>query len=455
MALHPHQAIVPGRVSTLTTICEFRIAVAGVISEFRYKTDLAAVGAVSLQFKKNGATIHTMNITAGATNEIDAGLALVVAKGDVITTVVSSLVAFNFFGPRTYIQVDVEDTIPTYLGGTSATSLLIGLGAKVFDTQPGIAIEGARVRLAHSLAPASQFMEGVVTAYGPDGEDIEVTVDYIVGAGTFDSWLISVAGEHGEIGPEGDAGPQGPAGNDGVVQSVVGGTNVTVDNTDPANPVINSTGGGGGGIYDALIAQDAPVGTLVAVNGASLGTRNGLDRVAHTGSGSSKVKGVSEDVPTPGTDFTFEVGIATYVESTGGEYLPFGMYLYDDAGVHINLTWEINNGLIRINKRLNANSSIWASGTLLTSSGMLNLAGNPSGLQYSRIGLVYFRVVKVGAVETWSMSFNGYDWFLSTNLSAEISGEISKCGVAIDEDSGAYGGSGRTTAFTIVHWKMV
>ena len=33
----------------------------------------------------------------------------------------------------------------------------------------------------------------------------------------------------------------------GLVQSVVAGTNVTVDATDPANPVISATGGGGGG----------------------------------------------------------------------------------------------------------------------------------------------------------------------------------------------------------------
>jgi hypothetical protein len=36
---------------------------------------------------------------------------------------------------------------------------------------------------------------------------------------------------------------------DGGVQSVVAGTNVTVDNTDPANPVVSASGGGGGGIH--------------------------------------------------------------------------------------------------------------------------------------------------------------------------------------------------------------
>lgn len=34
-----------------------------------------------------------------------------------------------------------------------------------------------------------------------------------------------------------------------VVQSVVAGTNVTVDNTDPTNPIVNATSGGGGGIH--------------------------------------------------------------------------------------------------------------------------------------------------------------------------------------------------------------
>lgn len=43
---------------------------------------------------------------------------------------------------------------------------------------------------------------------------------------------------------EGDPGPPGAP---GVVQSVVAGTNVSVDNTDPANPVVSATPGGGGG----------------------------------------------------------------------------------------------------------------------------------------------------------------------------------------------------------------
>lgn len=39
------------------------------------------------------------------------------------------------------------------------------------------------------------------------------------------------------------------------VESVVAGTNITVDNTDPSNPIVNSAGGGGGGqiLYDILV----------------------------------------------------------------------------------------------------------------------------------------------------------------------------------------------------------
>jgi hypothetical protein len=43
-------------------------------------------------------------------------------------------------------------------------------------------------------------------------------------------------------GQPGPAGSPGPTGASGVVQAVVAGTSITVDNTDPANPVVNATG---------------------------------------------------------------------------------------------------------------------------------------------------------------------------------------------------------------------
>lgn len=51
----------------------------------------------------------------------------------------------------------------------------------------------------------------------------------------------------------------GPAGAAGGVESVVAGTNVSVDNTDPANPIVSATGGGGGGAVDSVNGQTGVV----------------------------------------------------------------------------------------------------------------------------------------------------------------------------------------------------
>lgn len=61
-----------------------------------------------------------------------------------------------------------------------------------------------------------------------------------------------IQGETGATGPQGPQGEQGPQGDpgadgaDGVVQTIVAGTGISVDSTDPANPVVTATGGGGG-----------------------------------------------------------------------------------------------------------------------------------------------------------------------------------------------------------------
>jgi len=55
--------------------------------------------------------------------------------------------------------------------------------------------------------------------------------------------IQGIQGVQGIQGDQGIKGDTGDAGADGVVQTVVGGTNVTVDSSDPANPIVNASGG--------------------------------------------------------------------------------------------------------------------------------------------------------------------------------------------------------------------
>lgn len=77
---------------------------------------------------------------------------------------------------------------------------------------------------------------------GPQGEQGVTGTDGLPGA----TGTPGTDGDPGETGSPGPRGLQGLTGADGVVQSIVPGTNVTVDASDPANPIINASGGSGG-----------------------------------------------------------------------------------------------------------------------------------------------------------------------------------------------------------------
>lgn len=70
---------------------------------------------------------------------------------------------------------------------------------------------------------------------GATGASVSVT------SNVAESSSVSASVTTGGVGPQG---PDGATGADGVVQSIVAGTNVTVDSTDAANPIVNVSGGG-------------------------------------------------------------------------------------------------------------------------------------------------------------------------------------------------------------------
>lgn len=140
----------------------------------------------------------------------------------------------NWIGPAFLTGTAGADGVPgsSDVVGTSTSSVAIGTGTKTFtivENDRGWGV-GARLRVS-SDGSGANFMEGVVTVYAAN--TLEVSVDLVGGSGTLADWTINLAGV------------PGAAGTPGGVQSIVAGANVTVDSTDPANPVVSSTGGGG------------------------------------------------------------------------------------------------------------------------------------------------------------------------------------------------------------------
>lgn len=85
--------------------------------------------------------------------------------------------------------------------GTSASSVVIGTGAKAFTTQAGKNwIVGTWLVIASAADPAN-YMTGQVTAYS--GTSLTVDVEAIGGAGTLADWNISLSGPLGVTGAPG------------------------------------------------------------------------------------------------------------------------------------------------------------------------------------------------------------------------------------------------------------
>ena len=90
-----------------------------------------------------------------------------------------------------YSNIRMERMLGSGEDATSATSLSIGTGTKVFTTQSGLSYynKTARVR-AMSAADNTKWMEGFVTY---SGDTLTMTVDRTNGSGTINDWVLSSA----------------------------------------------------------------------------------------------------------------------------------------------------------------------------------------------------------------------------------------------------------------------
>lgn len=139
---------------------------------------------------------------------------------------------------------------------------------------------------------------------GPKGDQGEQGVQGVKGD-TGDTGPEGEQGPQGEKGDKGDPGDQGPAGNDGLIQSIVAGTNITVDDSDPANPIISADGGSG-----TVQSVDIAVPTGFSVSGSPI-TTTGTITIAYasgyqgyTSAEASKLSGIASGATANSSDAT-------------------------------------------------------------------------------------------------------------------------------------------------------
>jgi hypothetical protein len=125
------------------------------------------------------------------------------------------------------------------------------------------------------LPTASTWFPTVDGLPGKSAYEIAVDEGFL---GSEAQWLATLIGPQGDTGEQGEQGIQGDPGadgadgadgSDGVVQAIVAGSGITVDDTDPANPIVAATGGGGGGGSQAGVASFLASGDIYLTNNFS------------------------------------------------------------------------------------------------------------------------------------------------------------------------------------------
>ncbi len=99
------------------------------------------------------------------------------------------------------------------LAATSTTSIAVASSGSIAFTiqaNKGFGV-GSRIRVARTSAPATTWMEGIITAFTQSSGATTFTADLAAGSGTYTDWTITLAGERGAIGATGATGQNGVA----------------------------------------------------------------------------------------------------------------------------------------------------------------------------------------------------------------------------------------------------
>ena len=128
-------------------------------------------------------------------------------------------------------------------GGIGGAGFSLGPQQNVFTGATRVAAESARDTYANAnpdwLAQYNADTSLNIRLEFTEGGEEKVVYQTRNQAG--DAWLDNQSFEA----IKGDKGDDGAKGDDGVVQEIVAGSNVTVDSSNPARPIVSSTGGGG------------------------------------------------------------------------------------------------------------------------------------------------------------------------------------------------------------------
>lgn len=219
--------------------------------------------------------------------------------------------------------------------GTSATSNSIGTGTKTFTVTAGLdLVIGQRVRFADDAAPATNWMEGSITAYS--GTSLSISSDNTAGSGTITSWSFGLIGSRGVKGDTGDTGADSTV--PGPTYAAASSTNDVAIGTGTKTLNIGTGAPYQGG--ERVRAADASNMTTKYMEGVVTGYSTGnlqiaVDLIVGSGTPSSWVIGLTGDPGTDGAD-----GVSPLAT---GDYNGATTYNQGDMARDGGATWQYIN----------------------------------------------------------------------------------------------------------------